>query len=336
MISLLVALALAQTPAPAVQIKPIRVLEGLRPLAFAAGPTGSKFVATMEDDSVRIIDAATRQTVKVLSGHPQPCYGVAWSKDGAFIATGDETARIWIWNAVTGKKVKEFRSHIRGIQRLSFNRDHSLMISTGKDDVIKVYDLRQGKELRSILGKGANFYSATFDPYTNEFTTGILGPGARVYNASGKLDAFLTGHDGQGVWDVAYRPDGKMLATAGRDDNVILWDMKKHAKIQTLHGHQEWVESVAFSPNGRYLASGSTDRSVRVWDTVALKPVTILNDESSVGSPVCWTADGKYLITVNVDDYLQINSVTPAQAGKERPVKQPKRHRIRRHHGAQD
>ncbi len=329
MLPFLVALALAQAPdpAPAIVIKPIKVLEGLKALAFASAPTGSKFAVTLEDKSVRIIDAGTRQTIRTLQGHPQPCYGVAWTKDGAFIATGDETARIWIWNAVTGEKIKEFRSHIRGIEKLSFNLPHTMMISTGKDDVIKVYDLKKGKETLSILGKGANFYGATFHPKTNEFTTGILGVGARIYEPNGKLDGFLTGHDDQGVWDVDYNPAGTRLATAGRDSNIILWDMKAKAKIQTLHGHQDWVQSVRFSPNGRYLASGSTDRSVRVWDTVTFKPVAILNEESAVGSPVCWTADGKYLLTVNEDNNLVVNSVTPPQGGKEAPVRGKKKHR---------
>lgn len=324
----LVVLAPVHAAAP-LDIKPIKTLEGLRPLAFAAAPSGSKFVATMEDHSVRIIDASTRQTVRILSGHPQPCYAVAWSKDGKWIATGDESARIWIWNAVTGEKVKEFRSHIRGIQKLSFNLPHTYLISTGRDDVIKVYDMDHWKEVRSILGQGANFYSATFSPKTNEFCTGFLGAGGRVYEPTGKLDGFLTGHDGLGVLDVDYSPDGRQIATAGKDDNVILWDDKKREKIQTLRGAQEVMQSVKFSPNGRYVAGGSWDRSVRVWDTVALKPAAILNDECAVGSPVCWTADGKYLITVSVDDWLQVNGVTPTQSGKpERAVKT--RHRRRR------
>ncbi len=333
MLSLFAALAIAQAPQsqPAVDFRPLKTLEGLRPLAFAPAPTGSNFAVTLEDHNVRIIDANTRQTLKTLTGHPQPCYAIAWSKDNKAFATGDESGRIWLWDTAMWQKTKEFRTHIRGIQKLSFNLKHDLMLSTGKDDLIKVYDLKKNVELRTIAGNGANFYSATFHPKTNEFTTGVLGVGARVYEPDGKLDGFLTGHDNQGVWDVDYNPAGTMIATAGRDNNIILWDAKKREKIQTLHGHQEWVQSVRFSPNGKYLASGSSDRTVRIWDVKTFRTVTILNEQCAVGSPLCWTADGKYLLSVNLDDYLQANSVTPPQAGKWQPVKKGKKgHKIRR------
>src|SRR5690242_14573543 len=137
--SFITAVCLAQTKGPAVPknvpfITPVKTVDGLRRLAFAAADSGSKVVMTLADNSVRIMDSSTLGTIKTLNGHPQPCYGVAWSKDGAFIATGDESARIWIWNAITGEKVKEFRSHERGIQKLSFNIGHTLMVSTGKED----------------------------------------------------------------------------------------------------------------------------------------------------------------------------------------------------------
>ena len=71
-----------------------KMVPEIRPIAFAAAPTGGKFAVCMEDGSVRIIDANTRQTIRELDKHPQPCYAIAWSPDGLLIATGDETARV--------------------------------------------------------------------------------------------------------------------------------------------------------------------------------------------------------------------------------------------------
>src|SRR5579871_4707934 len=97
-------IALASTPIPggkngAIQVSRLKVLEGFHPLAFAAAPKGSRFVATVEDDSVRIMDAGLKETVKNLGSHPQPAMAVAWSHDGELIASGDESARIFEWNA---------------------------------------------------------------------------------------------------------------------------------------------------------------------------------------------------------------------------------------------
>jgi WD40 repeat protein len=216
--SLAISLVVGQAaPATAVTlgVTETRTVQGMRPLAFAPAPSGSLFAATMEDKTVRIINAATRETVRTFEGHPVPAYAVAWSDDGAFLATGDESARIFIWDARTGQKLREMRTHIRGIQNLSFNHPRTLLVSTGKDDVIKIYDVSSGKEVKSIPGQGVNFYGATFMGKSNNFGTGILGYGARVYNAQGVVTGFLTGHEGQGVFEIDFNRAGTLAGALG-------------------------------------------------------------------------------------------------------------------------
>ena len=315
---------------PPLVVAPKKVVLGARALAFAAAPTGSKFAATMEDRTVRVFDATTGATLKTLEGHPQPAYAIAWSADGAYLATGDESARIFIWDTRTWARVREMRSHIRGIQALSFNYPRSLLLSTGKDDVIKVWDVATGKELKSIPGEGANFYSASFRGKTNDFGTGILGYGARFYTApSGKVMTFLTGHDNQGVLDIDFNPAGTLAVTGGKDANAAVWDVKTAKRLNYLRGSGDWVVHCQFSPNGVYAATGSSDRTVRVYDAKSYAQVALLEDQSAVGSPLCFTADGNYLVTVNFDDFLQINTLTPSQPpapeAKAKPVAKKKK-----------
>jgi len=314
-------------PAPALTIKAIKTVPEIRPVAIAPAPTGSRFAVALEDGSVRIIDAATRATVRTLAKHPQAAYAITWSADGAWLATGDESARVWVQDTRNGTLVREYRTQGRGIQKLSFDSTRLLLASTSKDDSIHVYDLADAKkkdEKVKILGKGANLYGATFSTREpTELVTGILADAGRIYNGrTGAPLTFLSYPGSQGSYDTAINPAGTRIAVAGRDGMVSVWDAKTRKRVAGYRGHTDWVVNVAFSPNGKLIASGSTDRTVKVWNLDSSQKVADLADQSSVGSPVAFTGDGKYLISVDIMGSLVVNAVTPP-AVVPAPVKKP-------------
>lgn len=337
--SILLTLAAAQAgqaPAPVaktgnppvpVSVKMVRELQGIRPLAYAPAPSGSQVAVTLEDRSIRIIDAKTSQTLKTFQGHPQPAYAIAWSDDGAFLASGDESARIFIWDARTGKKLQTiYGDHQRGIQKLSFNHPRTMLISTGKDDKIDVWSIPGGKKLGSVLGGGSNLYGGAFNPLTDTFIAATLTQNGRVYRqtpAGPKVMGFLTSPDPQGALDICWNGQGTMILTGEKSGNAVLFDGKLWKKLGTLKGHMDFVTNVGFSPNGKYAVTASPDRTVRLWEPKSLKQVAMLENQSSVGSPVAFTADGKYLLTVGVSDFMQIYAVTPAQAVGTVPAAKP-------------
>lgn len=332
--SLLAALLLG---GPAISVNPGQTFDGMRPIAFAAAPVGSQVLVTLEDGSDRIFDCKARCCTRTLAKHPQVAMAAAWSPDGLFLATGDETARIWIENARTGQRVREYRTHTKGIEKLSFNITGNLLLSTGKDDEIKVYDLTKPapKEVQHVLGKGANFYGAAFNPklpYT--FATAILQEGGgRTYDAvSGSVRYFLEGHDSQGATDIAYNPQGTMVASAGKDGTTVLMDTKSYKKIGTLRGHTDFVMAVTFSPNGKLVATSSQDGTVKVWNAATMDKVADISHQTNVGSPVAFSADGTTLLTVSDQGFLQLNQISPSQpAALAAPTPVTKPTKRRRH-----
>ena len=58
-----------------------------------------------------------------------------------------------------------------------------------------------------------------------------------------------------GVFAVAYRPDGKAVATAGKDGLVRLWEIGTGVEVQRGLGHLGWVRGVAFTPKGDTLVT---------------------------------------------------------------------------------
>ena len=312
------------------------VLDFLRPIAFAPAPTGSKVLVCLEDKSVKIFDAKTHQLVRTLKKHVDSANAAAWSPDGVFVATGDEKAHIFIENALTGALVREYQTHTRGIQKLSFNSTRQYLISTGKDDQINVYDLASPlkKEVRKILGKGANFYGATFSPtqpYT--FSTGILGPGGRTYDCrTGKVLGFLTTEDSQGVFDLSYNSAGTRIVTAGKNGEGSVFDARTLKKLAALKGHQDFVIYAAFTPNGALMATSSTDRTIKIWNSYTFNKVAELTGQSGVGSPLCFTADGNTLVSVTDSGSIQFTTVTPSQAATTKAVGAIKKSKKRRRH----
>lgn len=64
---------------------------------------------------------------------------------------------------------------------------------------------------------------------------------------------------------IAFAPDGELLATAGAEHAVRLWNVATGRKVRELAGHTEPQYCVAFSPDGRYVASGGKARRVVMW-----------------------------------------------------------------------
>jgi WD40 repeat protein len=67
----------------------------------------------------------------------------------------------------------------------------------------------------------------------------------------------------------AWSPDGKVLATAGADHHLRLWNIETGTVEHLLKGHTDRVPSLAWSPEGRRLASVGDDLTLRIWEAAS-------------------------------------------------------------------
>src|SRR5262249_24967792 len=94
---------------------------------------------------------------------------------------------------------------------------------------------------------------------------------------------------------VCFSPDGKRLASAGRDRTVRVWDAWTGQELFALHGYADEVGCVSFSPDGQLLASGSFDRTVRVWGARTGQQEATTRSEFCKGQRVCFSPDSQCL-----------------------------------------
>jgi WD40 repeat protein len=98
------------------------------------------------------------------------------------------------------------------------------------------------------------------------------------------------------AWDIAYSPDGRVLASASKDGSVILWEAETRRQLTVLE-HPMWVNSVAFSPDGRTLVTGSDDGLVRLWNADSGQLVATLRGHPGVVECAEFSPRGDLLVS---------------------------------------
>jgi hypothetical protein len=117
------------------------------------------------------------------------------------------------------------------------------------------------------------------------------------------------------IHDLAFSPDGTILASCGYDRLIKLWDVEARKELRVLKDHSDSVYGIAFSPDGKLLASAAADRAVKVWDVATGRRLYTLGESTDWVYAVTWSPDGRHLAAAGVDKSIRVWQVS-ADSGR--------------------
>ncbi|XP_050679446.1 actin-interacting protein 1 [Leptidea sinapis] len=288
------------------------------PLVLGGDPKGKKFLYT-NGNSVIIRDIEQPAIADVYTEHSCQVNVAKFSPSGFYIASGDVSGKVRIWDTVNKEHIlkNEFQPIGGPIKDIAWSADSQrlVVVGEGRERFGHVFMAETGTSVGEISGQAKPINSVDFRPArpfrvvtaSEDNTLAVFeGPPFKFKCTKQEHSRFAQA--------VRYSPDGSLFASAGFDGKIFLYDGKTSELLGEMGqpAHSGGVYGVAWSPDGSRLLSASGDKTCALWDVPGRQQLAVFRLGGAVEhQQVSCLWQGEHLLSVSLSgdiNYLDVNN----------------------------
>nr|XP_029539574.1 WD repeat-containing protein 1-like [Oncorhynchus nerka] len=293
-------------------------------------PKGNNFLYT-NGKSVIIRNIDNPAIADIYTEHPHQVTVAKYAPSGFYIASGDVSGKIRIWDTTQKEHLLKYEYQPFGgkIKDIAWTEDSKRIacVGEGREKFGAVFLWDTGSSVGEISGHSKIINSVDIKqtrPY-RLITGSDDNCGAFFEGPPFKFKFSSTDHS-RFVNCVRFSPDGNRFCTAGADGQIFLYDGKTGEKLGALGGakaHEGGVYAVSWSPDSSQLISASGDKTVKLWDVGTSMALTTFNMGADVMDQqlgCLWQKD--HLLSISLSGYINYLD----KSNPDRPLRTIKGH----------
>ncbi|MFH0953041.1 MAG: protein kinase [Verrucomicrobiota bacterium] len=290
----------------------IKAFPGTWVIDMAVLRGGLRVAVVGAESRLKMFELGTGRELWSVQGPKAEARSLAASQDGQKLATVHGTLVV-LWDAASGKKIKEFDLGGNDINAVDFSPDGGQLAASGGPPLIKLIDVASGEEKQA--GRYDEFGWISSLAYSSDGRSLLLAGGlglAGILDLSTTNIVFLTGHRAF-VSEVADLQDRRRVITASQDGSCIVWDRDRAVPDRVLRGHFSPVETVAVAPDGCQVATGCGDGTLKIWDLTDPDARSAVRADASAVFAVAFSRDDKRFAAAGTEGRVRLWRVSPSK-----------------------